>query len=36
MVADSDPAYEYHETLAKAGAVFQAIELARCGQREWE
>jgi anthranilate synthase component 1 len=35
VVADSDPAYEYRETLAKAGAVFQAMELA-CGQGEWE
>ena len=28
VVADSDPAYEYRETIAKAGAVFDAIELA--------
>jgi len=35
VVADSDPAYEYRETLAKAGAVFQAMELA-CSQGEWE
>jgi anthranilate synthase component 1 len=34
IVADSDPAYELHETSAKAEAVFKAIELAR-GQREW-
>ena len=35
VVADSDPAYEYRETLAKAGAVFEALELA-CAQGEWE
>ena len=29
VVADSDPAYERRESEAKAGAVFQAIELAR-------
>ena len=34
VVADSDPAYEYRETLAKAGAVFEAIELA-CQQADW-
>jgi anthranilate synthase component 1 len=34
IVADSEPDYEVHETEAKAGAVFGAIELA-CGQREW-
>ena len=35
VVADSDPAYEYRETVAKAGAVFGALELA-CAQRDWE
>ncbi|MEX0992629.1 MAG: anthranilate synthase component I [Solirubrobacterales bacterium] len=35
VVADSDPGYEYRETLAKARAVFAAIELA-CDQAEWE
>jgi anthranilate synthase component 1 len=35
VVADSDPAYEYRETLAKVGAMFDALELA-CGQGEWE
>jgi anthranilate synthase component 1 len=34
IVADSEPAYEVRETEAKAGAVFDAIELA-CGQRDW-
>jgi anthranilate synthase component 1 len=34
VVADSDPAYEYRETVAKAEAVFEAIELA-CGQPDW-
>jgi anthranilate/para-aminobenzoate synthase component I len=34
VVADSDPAYEYRETLAKVGAMFQAMELA-CGQADW-
>jgi anthranilate synthase component 1 len=34
IVADSDPAYEYRETEAKAEAVFQAIELA-CSQADW-
>jgi anthranilate synthase component 1 len=34
IVADSDPAYEYRETLAKAEAIFAAIELA-CGQSDW-
>jgi anthranilate synthase component 1 len=34
VVADSDPAYEYRETVAKAEAVLAAIELA-CGQRDW-
>jgi anthranilate synthase component I len=35
IVADSDPAYEVRETEHKAGAVFQAIELA-CRQGGWE
>jgi anthranilate synthase component 1 len=35
VVADSDPAYEYRETLAKVGAVFGAMELA-CKQGDWE
>ena len=35
VVADSDPAYEYRETLAKVGAVFEAMELA-CRQGDWE
>jgi anthranilate synthase component I len=35
IVADSDPDYEVRETEHKAGAVFQAIELA-CGQGDWE
>ena len=34
IVADSDPDYEVRETEAKAGAVFDAIELA-CGQGDW-
>jgi len=34
IVADSDPAYEQRETEAKAGAVFQAIEMAR-KQPDW-
>jgi anthranilate synthase component 1 len=34
VVADSDPAYEYRETQAKAGAVFDAIDLAR-KQPDW-
>jgi anthranilate synthase component 1 len=34
VVADSDPAYEYRETGAKAEAVFQAMELA-CSQPDW-
>jgi anthranilate synthase component I len=34
VVADSDPAYEYRETIAKAGAMFQAMELA-CAQADW-
>jgi anthranilate synthase component I len=34
VVADSDPAYEYRETVAKAQAVFEAIELA-CSQADW-
>jgi anthranilate synthase component 1 len=35
IVADSDPDYEVRETEHKAGAVFQAIELA-CRQKDWE
>ena len=35
IVADSDPAYEYRETVAKAGAVFRALELA-ADQQDWE
>jgi anthranilate synthase component 1 len=35
VVADSDPAYEYRETIAKSGAVFGALELA-VAQRDWE
>jgi anthranilate synthase component 1 len=35
VVADSDPGYEYRETIAKAQAVFQAIELA-AGQVDWQ
>jgi anthranilate synthase component 1 len=34
IVADSDPAYEYNETIAKAQAMFQALELA-CRQPDW-
>jgi anthranilate synthase component I len=34
IVADSDPAYEYRETVAKAEAVFEAMELA-CAQADW-
>src|SRR5688500_3350193 len=34
VVADSDPAYEYRETLAKVGAMFDAMRLA-CGQGDW-
>ncbi len=34
VVADSDPAYEYDESVAKAEAVFSAIELAS-SQPEW-
>ena len=34
IVADSDPAYEYRETIAKVGAMFDAMELA-CRQGEW-
>jgi len=34
VVADSDPAYEHRETIAKAGAVFGALELA-CEQQDW-
>ena len=34
IVADSDPAYEYRETISKAAAVFDAIELA-VEQRDW-
>jgi anthranilate synthase component 1 len=34
IVADSDPAYEYRESVAKAEAVFQAMELA-CAQSDW-
>jgi anthranilate synthase component 1 len=34
VVADSDPAYEHRETLAKAEAVFSAIKLA-CAQQDW-
>jgi anthranilate synthase component I len=34
IVADSDPAYEYRETQAKAEAMFRAIELA-CAQPDW-
>jgi anthranilate synthase component I len=35
IVADSDPGYEVRETEHKAGAVFEAIELA-CRQTDWE
>ena len=34
IVADSEPGYEVAETEAKAGAVFDAIELA-CEQSDW-
>jgi anthranilate synthase component 1 len=34
VVADSDPAYEYRETLAKVGAMFDAMALA-CRQADW-
>jgi anthranilate synthase component 1 len=34
VVVDSDPAYEYRETVAKAEAVFEAIELAS-SQSDW-
>jgi anthranilate synthase component 1 len=34
IVADSDPAYEYRETQAKAEAMFRAIKLART-QPDW-
>jgi anthranilate synthase component 1 len=34
VVADSDPAYEHRESVAKAEAVFKAIELA-CNQADW-
>jgi anthranilate synthase component I len=34
IVADSDPGYEVRETEAKAGAVFQAVELA-CAEGDW-
>jgi anthranilate synthase component 1 len=34
IVADSDPAYEYRETQAKAEAMFRAIRLART-QPDW-
>jgi anthranilate synthase component 1 len=34
IVADSDPSYEYRETVAKAQAVFESIELA-CSQPDW-
>jgi anthranilate synthase component 1 len=34
VVADSDPAYEYRETLAKVGAMFDALTLA-CRQGDW-
>jgi anthranilate synthase component I len=35
VVADSDPAYEYRETIAKSGAVFGALELA-VAQQDWD
>jgi anthranilate synthase component 1 len=31
IVADSDPEYEYQECISKAGALIQAIDLAREG-----
>jgi anthranilate synthase component 1 len=34
VVADSDPAYEYDETIAKSAAMFRALELA-CRQPDW-
>jgi anthranilate synthase component I len=34
IVADSDPGYEYDETVAKAQAMFRALELA-CRQPDW-
>jgi anthranilate synthase component 1 len=34
VVADSDPGYEYRETLAKVGAMFDAMTLA-CNQPDW-
>jgi anthranilate synthase component 1 len=34
VVADSDPEYEYRETIAKVGAMFDAIELAT-RQPDW-
>jgi anthranilate synthase component I len=34
IVADSEPGYEVRETEAKAGALFEAVELA-CGQGDW-
>ena len=34
IVADSDPGYEYDETVAKGQAMFRAIELA-CRQSDW-
>jgi anthranilate synthase component 1 len=34
IVADSDPGYEYDETIAKAQAMFRAMELA-CRQPDW-
>jgi anthranilate synthase component I len=34
VVADSDPAYEYRETIAKSGAVFDAMRLAS-SQSDW-
>jgi anthranilate synthase component 1 len=34
VVADSDPAYEHRESVAKAEAVFKAMELA-CNQADW-
>jgi anthranilate synthase component I len=33
-VADAKPAYEYEESVAKAGAVMRAVELA-CEQPDW-
>jgi anthranilate synthase component I len=35
VVADSDPAYEFRETVAKGEAMFRAIELA-CSQADWD